>query len=125
MISVGTDKNLNSKEYAAYFMTDTGNSFIDYLRFTADFVNDAGARLELASINKITELVYPMYFNSSAAPSTADIDKRIDGLVKIVVENDTITYISQPGETVICPNGNGYVIIVKGTMPTIQIRISM
>lgn len=115
LISVGTDKNLNSKEYAAYFMTDTGNSFIDYLRFTADFVNDAGARLELASINKITELVYPMYFNSSAAPSTADIDKRIGGLVKIVVENDTITYISQPGETVICPNGNGYVIIVKGT----------
>ena len=96
-------------------MTDTGNSFIDYLRFTADFVNDAGARLELASINKITELVYPMYFNSSAAPNTADIDKRIDGLVKIVVENDTITYISQPGETVTCPDGNGYVIIVKGT----------
>lgn len=115
LISVGTDKNLNSKEYAAYFMTDTGNSFIDYLRFTADFVNDAGARLELASINKITELVYPMYFNSSAAPSTADIDKRIGGLVKIVVENDTITYISQPGETVICPDGNGYIIIVKGT----------
>lgn len=115
LISVGTDKNLNSKEYAAYFMTDTGNSFIDYLRFTADFVNDAGARLELASINKITELVYPMYFNSSAAPNTADIDKRIDGLVKIVVENDTITYISQPGETVTCPDGNGYVIIVKGT----------
>ena len=47
--------------------------------------------------------------------STADIDKRIDGLVKIVVENDTITYISQPGETVTCPDGNGYVIIVKGT----------
>lgn len=115
LISVGTDKNLNSKEYAAYFMTDTGNSFIDYLRFTADFVNDAGARLELASINKITELVYPMYFNSSAAPNTADIDKRIDGLVKIVVENDTITYISQSGETVTCPDGNGYVIIVKGT----------
>ena len=55
-----------------------------------------------------------MYFNSSAAPSTADIDKRIGGLVKIVVENDTITYISQPGETVTCPDGNGYIIIVKG-----------
>lgn len=115
LISVGTDKNLNSKEYAAYFMTDSGNSFIDYLRFTADFVNDAGARLELASINKITELVYPMYFNSSAASSTADIDKRIDGLVKLVVVNDTITYISAAGETVNCPDGDGYVIIVKGT----------
>ncbi len=115
LISVGTDKNLTSKEYAAYFMTETGHSFIDYLTFTADFVNDAGARLELASINKITELVYPMYFNSEAASSTADIDKRISDLVKLRVENDTITYISSPGETVSCPEGNGYLIIVKGT----------
>lgn len=114
LISVGTDKNLNGPEYAAFFMDEAGNNFIDYLVFTADFVNDAGARLELASINKITELVYPMYFNSSAAESTADIDKRISDLVKIVVVNDTITYISQPGETVTCPEGNGYLIIVKG-----------
>lgn len=114
LVSVGTDKNLNSKEYAAYFMTDTGHSFIDYLTFTADFVNDAGARLELASINKITELVYPIYFNSEAASSTADIDKRISDLVKLRVENDTITYISSPGETVACPDGDGYLIIVKG-----------
>lgn len=116
--SVGTDKNLNGPEYAAFFMDNSGKSFIDYLVFTADFVNDAGAKLELASINKITELVYPMYFNSSAASSTADIDKRISDLVKIVVQNDTITYISQPGETVNCPDGNGYVIIVKGPYAT-------
>lgn len=115
VISVGTDKNLNGPEYAAFFVDEAGNKFIDYLVFTADFVNDAGARLELASINKITELVYPMYFNSSAAESTADIDKRISDLVKIVVVDDTITYISQPGETVTCPEGNGYIIIVKGT----------
>lgn len=114
LISVGTDKNLSSKEYAAYFMSETGNSFIDYLTFTADFINDAGAKLELASFNKITELVYPIYFSEAAAPNTADIDKRIDSLVKLVVENDTITYISQPGETVVCPSGNGYLIIVKG-----------
>ena len=115
VISVGTDKNLNGPEYAAYFMDENGHSFIDYLVFTADFVNDAGARLELASINKITELVYPMYFSSAAAPNTADIDKRISDLVKIMVVDDTITYISQPGETVTCPGGDGYLIIVKGT----------
>ncbi len=114
LISVGTDKNLTTEEYAAYFMTETGHSFIDYLTFTANFVNDAGANLELASINKITELVYPMYFNSEAASSTADIDNRISGLVKIKVENDYITYISSAGETVTCPEGDGYLIIVKG-----------
>lgn len=112
IISIGTDKNLTSNEFAAYFMTQSGDSFIDFLKFTADFVNDAGAKLELASINKITELVYPMYFSKSAASSTADIDKRISGLVKMVVENDTITYISNPGEVVQCPD-NGYLIIVK------------
>ena len=114
LVSVGTDKNLTSKEYASFFVSDTGKSFIDYLTFTADFVNDAGARLELASINKITDLTYPMYFNSSAASSTADIDKRISGLMKLVVEDDTITYISSAGETVQCPMGDGYIIIVKG-----------
>lgn len=115
LISVGTDKNLNGPECAAFFMDENGNSFIDYLVFTADFVNDAGARLELASINKITELVYPMYFNSAAAETTADIDARISDLVKIMVVNDTVAYISQPGETVTCPDGDGYLIIVKGT----------
>ncbi|GFI62434.1 hypothetical protein IMSAG049_01616 [Clostridiales bacterium] len=114
LISVGTDKNLESNEYAAYFIKNEGGSFIDYLKFTADFVNDAGAKLELASINKITDLTYPMYYNAAAGPNTADIDKRIEGLMKLVVENDYITYISQPGENVTCPAGNGYIIMVKG-----------
>ena len=95
-------------------MSDDGDSFIDYLRFTADFVNKKGAKLELASINKVTELIYPMYFDSAAAEDTADLDKRISGLVKIKVEDDEITDISSEGEVVECPD-DGYLIIVKGS----------
>lgn len=114
VISVGTDKNLTSDEFAAYFMDDNGNSFIDYLKFTADFKNESGSKLELASINKITQMVYPIYFNAEAAASTKDLDARFSGLVKLVVENNVITYISQPGETVNCPSSDtGYLIIVK------------
>lgn len=114
LVSVGTDKNLTKNEYASYFLTDDGDSFIDYLKFTADFVNKNGAKLELASINKVTELIYPMYFDSAAADDTADLDKRISGLVKITVEDDEITDISSEGEVVKCPD-DGYLIIVKGS----------
>lgn len=114
LVSVGTDKNLTSKEFAAYFMDEDGKSFIDYLKFTADFKNESGAKLELASINKITQMVYPIYFSSVAAPNTKDLDARFSGLVKLVVEDNVITYISQPGETVNCPSDDsGYLIIVK------------
>ncbi len=114
LVSVGTDKNLTSNEFASYFMDDEGNSFIDYLKFTADFKNESGAKLELASINKITQMIYPIYFNAAAAADTSDLDARFSGLVKLVVVNNRITYISQPGETVNCPTADsGYLIIVK------------
>lgn len=114
LVSVGTDKNLATNEFAAYFMDDDGNSFIDYLKFTADFKNETGAKLELASINKITQMVYPIYFSAAAASDTADLDDRFSGLVKLEVVNNRITYISQPGETVNCPStDSGYLVIVK------------
>ena len=47
LVSVGTDKNLSSKEFAAYFLDENGRSFIDYLKFQANFVNETGAKLEL------------------------------------------------------------------------------
>ncbi len=117
LVSVGTDKNLSSKEFAAYFLDENGRSFIDYLKFQANFVNETGAKLELASINKITQMIYPIYFNSEAAPNTKDLDARFSGLVKLTVVNNMITNISQPGETVNCPE-DGYLIIVKDSYAT-------
>ena len=61
----------------------------------------------------MTSMVFPILFNREAATSTADLDKRFDNLVKFVVQNNTITYISQKGETVEVPE-NGYLIVMSG-----------
>ena len=113
IISVGTDKNLNGYEYGAFFINQNGNPFIHFLKVQADFYANTNSHLELASLNKITEMIYPIYFDRNAAATTADLDKRFPELVKFVVENDTITYISQKGETVTVPE-NGYLIILSG-----------
>ncbi len=113
LISAGTDKNIGVNEYSTFFIDQEGNPFIDFFQFQADFYAGEYAHLELASFNKITEMVYPIYFDKNAAASTADLDKRFADLVKLKVEKDTITYISQKGETVDTPE-DGYLIIISG-----------
>lgn len=112
LISVGTDKNINKKEFATYFIDEYGNSFMDYASVELEFLNDGVSNLNFASINKITEMKYPIYFDRNGGNDTRALDGRFSGLVKIVVEDDEITYISQKGETVTVPE-NGYLIIIN------------
>ena len=112
LISAGTDRNLSSNEYATFFIDKEGNPFIDYFKFNIEFFNNGQSHLEFASVNKITEMVYPIYFDRNAANSTKDLDARFPELVKIVVEDGVITYISEKGETVDVPE-NGYLIILS------------
>lgn len=111
VVSAGTSLNHDGDQYASFFMDENNNPFFDYFKMTATFANGAKA-IELASINKVTSMVFPIYFDRQAAQSTADLDKRFDGLVKFVVEDDKITYISQPGETVAVPE-DGYLIVMS------------
>lgn len=113
VISAGTDRNLEKNEYSTFFIDKEGNPFIDFFRIQADFYAGDYGHLELASFNKITEMVYPIYFDKNAADSTADLDARFTDLVKFTVQNDTITAISQKGETVHTPE-DGYLIIISG-----------
>ena len=113
IISAGTDRNLDKNEYSTFFIDKEGNPFIDFFRIQADFYAGEYGHLELASFNKITEMKYPIYFDKNAAASTADLDARFADLVKFTVQNDTITAISQKGETVNTPE-DGYLIIISG-----------
>lgn len=112
LISAGTSVNKESNQYAAYVLDENGNSIFSYFKTWATFAN-AAKTIELASVNKVTSMVFPIYFDRNAADSTADLDKRFENLVKFVVVNDTITYISQKGETVSVPE-NGYLIVMSG-----------
>ena len=111
--SVGTDRNLGKKEYSTFFLDEEGNPFIDFLTIQADFYANNYYHLELASLNKITGMEYPIYFDRNGAETTADLDKRFPELVKFVIDNNVITKISAKGETVTVPE-NGYLIILNG-----------
>ncbi len=112
LLSVGTDKNISAHEYATFFIDNSGNPFIDF--FHADIHFKTGPiDLELASVNKITEMKYPIYFDSHGGSTTQPLDARFPNLVKVVVQNNTITKISSKGEIVTVPE-DGYLIIMNG-----------
>ena len=112
LVSSGTSINQDKNQYGTYVKDKNGNSIFTYFKTTVKFSNSAKT-IDLASINKVTSMVFPILFNREAATSTADLDKRFDNLVKFVVQNNTITYISQKGETVEVPE-NGYLIVMSG-----------
>ncbi|WP_417018700.1 phosphodiester glycosidase family protein [Anaerotignum sp.] len=112
LISAGTSINKDKNQYGTYVKDKNGDSIFTYFKTTVKFSNSAKT-VDLASINKVTSMVFPIYFDRQAATSTADLDKRFDNLVKFVVQDNTITYISQKGETVNVPE-NGYLIVMSG-----------
>lgn len=112
VISAGTTLNKEEGQYAAFFMDEDGNPFFDYFTMTARFGNEKKT-IELASLNKVTSMVFPIYLDRNAMSNTAGLDKRFENLVKFVVEDDTITYVSQKGETVAVPE-DGYLIVMSG-----------
>ena len=110
-ISAGTSVNQEQDEYAAFFMDKNGNPFFDYFKMNATFSNGRNT-IELSALNKVTAMVYPVYLDRQAAASTAQIDARFNGLVKIIVQEEEITYISSPGEVVQVPE-DGYLIMMS------------
>ncbi len=111
VISAGTSLNKGEGQYAAFFVDEEGNPFFDYFTMTAKFGNEK-KMLELSGMNKFSSLVFPAYLDRNAMKDTASLDKRFENLVKFVVEDDEITYISEMGETVEVPE-DGYVIVMS------------
>lgn len=111
--SAGTDRNVEKNQYTSFFLTEEGEPFLDYFRLQVEFLNNGASHLELASMNKISEMKYPIYFDTEAGESTKAVDSRFPDLVKIIVENGYISRISNKGETVSVPQ-DGYLIILPG-----------
>ena len=116
VISAGTTLNKSEGQYAAFFMDEDGNPFFDYFTMTAKFGNEK-KMLELAGMNKFASLVFPAYLDTNAMTTTASLDQRFSDLVKFVVVDDEITFISEKGQTVSVPE-DGYVIVMSGDYRT-------
>lgn len=105
--------NSSENRYAGIFLDNYGNAFIDYLKTNFGLYNSSLGSLELQGKNKVsTTFSKPVYFDTTAITTTADLDKRVSGLYKIVVENNVITKISAESETVTVPE-NGYIIVMN------------
>ncbi len=116
LVSAGTSVNHDKNQYGSYVLDKNGNSVFTYFKTTATFTNGTKS-MNLSSINKVTSMTFPIYFDKQAAGTTADLDKRFGDLVKFVVQNDTITYISKSGETVNVPD-DGYLIVMNNNFYT-------
>ncbi len=103
--------NGSENRYAS-FLVDGTIPFIDYVKSSLVFYGTNGQNIEIQAKNKHTDFSKAVYFDRNALTSTASIDKRVKGLYKLVVENNTVTYVSGEGETVNIPE-KGYVIVMN------------
>lgn len=106
--------NGSENKYAGFFIDSDNVPFIDYLKTTVGFYNSATAVITVGAKNKVTDFSSPVYFDRKAIASTSQLDKRFSKLTKIVVDNEVITKISSPGETVNVPQ-NGYIIVMNNS----------
>lgn len=104
--------NSSENRYAGVFLDKYGNAFIDYVRTSIGLYNSENGSLELQGKNKVySSFTKPVYFDTTAIKTTADLDKRHSSLYKIVVEKNVITKISAESETVTVPD-NGHIIVM-------------
>lgn len=104
--------NGSENKYAGFFVDTEGVPFIDYVKSSMGFYGGSQAAFEMGAKNKITNFAKPVYFDRFAMSDTAQLDNRVKGLSKIVVENGVITKLSASGETVTVPE-NGYIIVMN------------
>lgn len=104
--------NWDNWQYAGLYVDSVGTPFIDYIKSTLSVVNANKVTLTLGAKNKVTDFSKPVYFDRSAITSTSAIDAKYSSLVKMVVTNGVITYVSSPGETVTVPE-NGFIIVMS------------
>lgn len=112
LISVSTGFNKENNDYASFYINDENNAFILYVKPEIHFYNNGDECIQVYSINKVTDMVFPIIVNRRAMNDTKDLDRRFEGLLKVVVDNDMVTYVSQKGETVEVPE-NGYVLVIS------------
>jgi hypothetical protein len=110
IISLDTDKNLDSNQFGTFFIDKNSNPLFGYFKTNMTFYANNTKIFDFSGINKITQMVYPVYIDKNAFVNTAELDARFSNLYKIKVEDGKITYISQPGETVNVPD-DGYLIV--------------
>ncbi|MDR1706333.1 MAG: phosphodiester glycosidase family protein, partial [Clostridiales bacterium] len=114
--AVSSTTNQNKNEFAAFMLDGNNNPIMKYLRAEIHFYNNGAENIEIGNYNKVgVELDWPVIIDRQYMPDTTYLDSRFSGLWKIVVENRSISYISQLSEKVTIPEG-GYAIVIPSSL---------
>lgn len=100
--------------YATFFIDNDNNPFIEYIKPDVIFLNNGENNIKVHAMNKYKRDFSAVYYDRTAMTNTAQLDAKFPDLVKFVVTDNVITYISKGGETVEIPE-NGYIIMTAAT----------
>lgn len=112
LIYSSDDKNTQTDDYSTFFIDNNNIPFFGFLKINFEFLNDGMKNIDINAVNKAGDQVYALKLDRNGAESTKSLDNRFVNLVKLVIEDNVITYISLKGETVTVPE-NGYVIVIN------------
>ena len=98
--------------YASTFGVDMNNQpFMAYLQPDLVFINGGAQHVHIRDMNKVNGPIVASIFDRNAIYTTAGLDERQAGLIKVMVDNGYIVYISQPGELVNVPE-HGFIVVL-------------
>ena len=112
LLAANTYANYHRNQFATMFLDTHGNTFFNYMRSTLRFYANGHNHFSINTYNSLgNNLDWPMVVSPSAMADTSQLTERFDNLVKIVVDGNSIIYISEMNETVDIPQW-GYVVVV-------------
>ncbi len=122
LVSTDIFMNTGKNNYATFFIDNSGNPFIDYLKTNIRFENNGAENIKVVGYNKVPNYDGAIYIDRNAMFSTKLLQKwdRLASFYRIVVENDAVSYISQKGENVEVPE-NGYVILTDNNISSVKV----
>ncbi|MCT4542478.1 MAG: phosphodiester glycosidase family protein [Vallitalea sp.] len=103
--------NGGSNNYGSFMIDSDNRPLIDYIKIDRIITSEDGTKFYVYGMNQVTFLEHPIYFDKYSLKDTKELDEINQGLCKMVVENDIITYLSALGENVEMPE-NGYVVVM-------------
>jgi exopolysaccharide biosynthesis protein len=111
VLSLNAETNRYRDSMAAFFLDESSNPFFRYLHTRAELYVNGTQDFQINRINNVgIALNEPMVFTYAAMQDTAALDIRFPGTAKLVSDGRYVTYVSEPGETVIIPEG-GFVLV--------------
>jgi exopolysaccharide biosynthesis protein len=112
LVSASADTNIEKNEFATLVINEGMSPYISFIDTEIHFYNDGVENIKVHSINKVTDMVYPIVLTTAAMPDTKQLDARFPGMLKVVVRNGQISYVSAKGETVQVPE-DGYAVLIQ------------